>query len=70
MRDNPLFKLSTREYEVLQLIAQGKSHAAIADLLGVTRPTVSTYRARLMTKLNLDDAPALLKFALEHGLIP
>jgi len=69
MRDNPLFKLSTREYEVLQLIAQGKSNAEMADLLAVTRPTISTYRARIMNKLGLDDLPALMKFALDHGLI-
>lgn len=69
MRDNPLFKLSTREYEVLQLIAQGKSNAEMADMLAVTRPTISTYRARIMNKLGLDDLPALMKFALDHGLI-
>lgn len=69
MRDNPLFKLSTREYEVLQLIAQGKSNTEMADILAVTRPTISTYRARIMNKLGLDDLPALMKFALDHGLI-
>jgi DNA-binding response OmpR family regulator/DNA-binding CsgD family transcriptional regulator len=69
MRDNPLFKLSTREYEVLQLIVQGKSNAEIAELLAVTKPTVSTYRTRVMNKLGLDDLPALMKFAVEHRLI-
>ena len=61
--------LTDRESEILALITQGKSNAEMADMLAVTRPTISTYRARIMNKLGLDDLPALMKFALDHGLI-
>ena len=69
VRESPLFKLTTREYEVLQLIAQGKTNAEIADLLVVARPTISTYRTRILNKLGLQDLPSLIKFAIEHRLI-
>ncbi|HSH04286.1 MAG TPA: response regulator transcription factor [Anaerolineae bacterium] len=63
-----LLKLTNREYEVLQLIAQGKSSADIADILVVAKSTITTYRKRIMTKLDLPDATALLKFALEQNI--
>ncbi len=66
--ETPLIKLSTREYEVFQLLINGKSSAEIAELIGVTRSSVSTYRRRIMTKLEVEDLPALLKFAVEHNL--
>lgn len=68
LRENPLFQLTNREYEVLQLIAQGKSTAEIADILTVSPSTISTYRGRIMTKLGLEDATALIKFAVENQL--
>jgi DNA-binding NarL/FixJ family response regulator len=67
---NPLDRLSPREREVLQLVAEGKSSAQIAELLGLSTKSVETYRARLMRKLGLDDLPSLVKFAIQHGLIP
>ena len=67
---SPLDRLSPREREVLQLVAEGKSSAQIAELLGLSTKSVETYRARLMRKLDLDDLPGLVKFAIQHGLIP
>lgn len=67
-RDAVLFKLTPREYEVLQLIGQGKNNNDIAELLVVTKATVSTYRTRIMNKLGLEDTPALIRFALEQRL--
>jgi len=67
-RNNPLLKLTAREYEVLQLVAQGKSNAEIADLLVISKSTVGTYRMRVMNKLELEDLPALIKFAVTHHL--
>jgi DNA-binding NarL/FixJ family response regulator len=64
----PLESLSSRELEVLQLVAEGKSSADIADLLSLSPKTVDTYRSRLMRKLDLDDLPSLVKFAIRHGL--
>lgn len=68
LQDDPLFKLTTREYEVLQLIGQGKSNAEIAEILVVSRSTVSSYRSRIMSKLGVDDAPALLRYLVERQM--
>ncbi len=66
---SPLDRLSPREREVLQLVAEGKSSAQIAEILSLSTKSVETYRARLMKKLDLDDLPSLVKFAIQHGLI-
>jgi len=62
--------LSSREREVLQLVAEGKSSAQIADILFLSPKTVDTYRSRLMQKLGIEDLPSLVKFAIQHGLTP
>jgi DNA-binding NarL/FixJ family response regulator len=67
-RAHPLEALSAREREVLQLTAEGRSTAEIARLLALSPRTVETYRSRLMQKLGLADLPALVKFAIQHGL--
>lgn len=67
--DSPLTRLAPREREILQLVAEGKSTAEIAQILPLSPKTVDTYRSRLMTKLGLKDLSALIKFALQHGLI-
>jgi len=66
----PLDRLSPREWEVLQLVVEGKSSAEIADMLCLSPKTVETYRSRLMRKLGLDNLPDLVKFAVQHGLTP
>ena len=66
--DSPLERLSSRERQVLQLVAEGKSSAEIAGILHLSRKSVDTYRSRLMKKLELADIPALVKFALQHGI--
>lgn len=66
---NPLEMLSSREREVLQLVAEGKSSAVIAGILFLSRKTVETYRSRLMQKLGISDIPGLVKFAILHKLI-
>ena len=68
LRDDPVFKLTTREYEVLQLIGQGKSNAQIAEILTVSRSTVSSYRSRIMGKLGVADTPALLRYVVERQI--
>lgn len=67
---SPLARLSPREQEVLQLIVSGKANAEIAALLSVSTDTVKTYRSRVMRKLEIDDLPSLVKFAILHGLVP
>lgn len=68
--DNPLELLSRREREILQLVAEGRSSAEIGALLFLSPKTVDSYRSRLMGKLGLPDVPALVKFAIRHGVVP
>jgi DNA-binding NarL/FixJ family response regulator len=64
----PLARLSNRERQVLQLLVEGTSNTRIADLLSLSPKTVETYRSHLMQKLDINDLPALVKFAIQHGL--
>jgi DNA-binding NarL/FixJ family response regulator len=66
--DDPLEHLSPREREVLQLVVEGKSNAEIAATLTLSIKTVETYRSRILHKLDIDDLPTLVKFAIQHGL--
>jgi two-component system response regulator NreC len=67
-RDTELDKLSAREREVLQLIAEGKSSAEVAELLHISVRTVDTHRHNIMTKLEIHSIAGLTKFAIRHGL--
>lgn len=61
--------LSDREFQVMQLIANGKTLTEIADTLSLSAKTVSTYRARLLEKLNLKTNSDLIRYAIENSLI-
>jgi DNA-binding NarL/FixJ family response regulator len=61
--------LSNREYEVLCLIASGKSVSDIAAELALSVKTVSTYRTRILEKLHLRHNAEITRYALEHGLV-
>jgi len=61
--------LSQREKEVLRLVALGYTNRQIAHQLFLSVKTVETYRARLMTKLNLKSRSALVRYALRKGLL-
>jgi DNA-binding NarL/FixJ family response regulator len=67
-RTSPLDGLSSRERQVLQLLAEGKSGAVIAQMLSVSPRTVETYRRRMMQKLGVSDFPTLIKFAIQQGI--
>jgi DNA-binding NarL/FixJ family response regulator len=64
----PLARLTPREREVLQLVVEGKTSAEIAQLLHLSPKTIETYRGTLMKKLEINDLPALVKFAIKQGL--
>ena len=66
--EDPLASLTVREREVLQLIADGRSNAAAASILGLSPRSVETYRARAMQKLGIENLPTLVKFAIRHGM--
>jgi len=69
-KDDPLAKLSAREREVLQLLAEGRTGAEIAQRLSLSQKTVETYRARLIEKLGIRDVAGLVKFAIARGIVP
>ena len=66
---DPLDLLSSREREVLQLIAEGKTNKDIAALLNLSVYTVDAHRGRIMEKLNLHSTSELVRFAVRKGLI-
>ena len=61
--------LSSRELEVLKLVARGFTNKQIAEQLDVAKKTVDTYRARVAEKLNLHTRADLVRYALETGLL-
>jgi len=68
--DSPLARLSLREREILQLVVEGKSSVEAAKVIGLSPKTVETHRSRLMKKLEVADVVGLIKFGVQHGLIP
>jgi two-component system, NarL family, response regulator NreC len=66
---NPIDLLSSREREVLQLIAESKTNKEIATSLSLSVYTVEAHRSRIMEKLNLHSIGELVRFALRNGLI-
>jgi len=68
-REKPHGKLSDREYEILCAIGSGLTLAEIGRRLGLSIKTVSTYRARLLDKLQLESTTQLVRYALEHRLV-
>jgi DNA-binding NarL/FixJ family response regulator len=67
--DHPLDALSTREREVLKLVAEGRTNSEIAELLTLSAKTVQTHRAHAMEKLGLHERTALVRYAIRTGLI-
>lgn len=68
--ENPLDRLSSRERQVLQLLAEGHAIGEIATTLSLSPKTVDTYRARMMEKLGIHDFAALVRFAIQHDITP
>lgn len=66
---DPIDLLSSREREVLQLIAEGKTNKEIATLLNLSVYTIDAHRGKIMEKLNLHSTGELVRFAVRKGLI-
>jgi len=66
---SPFDNLSSREMEVMILLAQGKKPRDIADLLVLSPKTVATYKYRILEKLKLENTIELARFALRHGIL-
>ncbi len=62
--------LTTREREILQMVAEGNTNTKIAEDLKISPRTVETHRANLMRKLNIRSQAELVRYALRRGLVP
>lgn len=65
---DPVGRLSSRERQVLQMLAEGKSVNDIAAAISLSPKTVETYRARMMAKLDIHDLASLVRFAIQQGI--
>jgi DNA-binding NarL/FixJ family response regulator len=61
--------LTSREYEVLQLVAEGSANKQVAAELGISIKTVEKHRQHLMDKLNIHDTAGLTRYAIQSGVI-
>lgn len=66
---DPLERLTPRQREVLQLLAEGRTTKDIAAKLEISVKTIETHRAQLMDRLDIHDVPGLVRFAIRVGLI-
>jgi DNA-binding NarL/FixJ family response regulator len=67
--ESPLEALTTRQREILQLIAEGRTTKEVAFALSISVKTVETHRAQIMERLQIHDVPGLVRFAIRTGLI-
>lgn len=61
--------LTSRQLEILQAIAEGTRTRDIAEKLCISPKTVETHRSQIMQKLNIDNVPGLVRYAIRHGII-
>lgn len=67
--ERPADPLSSRERQVLQLIAEGRSTKDVASLLGISVKTAESHRSRLMQKLDIHETATLVRYAVRRGLV-
>ncbi len=70
VRQNPHERLSHREYQVLCMIASGKSIKQIAEELNINARTASTYRGRILEKMSMKTNADLIRYAMKYLLVP
>ncbi len=66
---NTLERLTARQREILQMIAEGKTTKEIALLLNLSAKTVESHRAQLMDRLRIHDVPGLVRYAIRQGMV-
>jgi DNA-binding NarL/FixJ family response regulator len=66
---HPHESLSDREFQIFRMIAEGKSISDIAERLNLSVKTVSTHKANIMQKMQLETTAELIRYALGHGLV-
>jgi DNA-binding NarL/FixJ family response regulator len=65
----PTSRLTPREREVLQLVAEGNSHQHVADILHISTRTVDTHCNNIMKKLDIHDSAGLVSYAIKNGIV-
>jgi len=65
----PISRLSTREFEVFRLLAEGMTVEGIASILHISQKTAANYQTLLKQKLGISNAVELVRFAIQHGVI-
>ena len=68
VRPKPLV-LTSRERQVLQLLAEGQANKEVANMLGITTKTAETHRARIMAKLEVHSMSELVRYAIRNHII-
>ncbi len=63
-------RLTPRQTEIVQLIAEGHRNAEIGAILGVSEKTIETHRMQLMARLDIHDVTGLVRYAIRMGLVP
>ena len=69
LRDSPLEDLTSRQREIVQLLAEGRTAKEIASILGLSAKTVETHRSQIMQRLNIHDLPGLVRYAIRKGIV-
>ncbi|MCS7061448.1 MAG: response regulator transcription factor [Anaerolineae bacterium] len=67
--ESPFDRLTPRQREILQLIAEGRTTQDIARVLNISLKTAETHRAQLMERLDIYDVPGLVRYAIRIGLV-
>lgn len=68
--DHPAQVLSSREFQVMEHLALGKTNREIAEMLSISVKTVDTHRGHVLKKLRLRNNSDITRFAIQHGLMP
>ena len=66
--NRPHESLSSKEYQIFRLLVRGKSVKEIAHEVSLARPTVSTYRTRILGKMNMKTNAELVRYAVKHDI--
>ena len=66
---SPLERLTSRQREILQMIAEGKNTKEIASTLEISVKTVEAHRLQLMERLDIHDVPGLVRYAIRNGMV-
>ncbi len=66
----PADLLTPRQREILQAVAEGQTTKEIAQAFGISVKTVETHRTQLMQRLNIDNIPGLVRYAMRAGIVP